>query len=90
MAGLASQLEPGQGPQAGLRGVLGVWATGRMSNPTEMGRGWLSEKAGHGGFGHAGLGELRGHLLGPGLAVGQLAARGAVQTSVQKAVRAWP
>lgn len=62
-----------------------------MSNPTEMGvGGWLWEQEGHRVFGHSGLGELRGHISGLGLAIGQLAAQGAVQTRVQRAGRAWP
>lgn len=79
MAGLASQLEPGLGPQAGLWEVLGVWATGRMSNPTEIRGGRLWGKAGHGGSEQAGLRGLEeGNVAGPGLAVGQAAGRGAV------------
>lgn len=42
------------------------------------------------GFGHVGLREVKGHLSGSGLAVGQPTGREAVQTSVQRAVRAWP
>lgn len=63
MAGFAGQLEPGRGPQAGLgegEGTLGVWATGCMSNLTEMGGGRLWEEEGYRGFGHAGVGRLGG------------------------------
>ena len=64
--------------KAGGEAVLGVWATGRMSNPTEMGGGRLQEKVGHGGFRYAALGELTGHPSGSGLAGGQPAGQGAV------------
>lgn len=59
-------------------GGLGVWTTGRMSNSTEMGGGRLWDKGGLRSFGHTGLGEVRGHLSGPGLAVRQPTGWGAV------------
>lgn len=91
MAGLASQLEPGQGPQARLVGGWS-WESGPQGE-RQIQQKWGGQalgEAGHGGFGYAGLGESRGHISGSGLAVGQPAGQGAVRTSVQRAVRAWP
>lgn len=77
MAGLASQLEPGQGPQAGLRGVLGVWATGRMSNPTEKVGGRLRVKARPEGPGLLCLSRAKGGgLLAPSWLEARLLAGG--------------
>lgn len=64
------------GRAAGGPGSLGHRANVRSNRNGRVGRQGC-EKAGRGGFAQAGLGEVGGHLSGPGLAVGQPAGWGA-------------